>query len=317
MARGITETDVHTAADELVAAGERPTVDRIRAHLGTGSPNTVTRWLETWWRALAPRLQVHDAQLALPEAPAPVSRLAQQLWEHALAAARAEGEQALAQDRLELDAQRRGLEAEESARRAQLRENAALAEQAGQALATAEQRLADLQRTHDLQQAQIRDLGAQRATLEARNERLEAELQAVQQRVAQREESLSAERDAQAQYLRALEDRAHAEIDRARQDAKELRAQWTAVQRGNEALTQQYNEAHTAAAAAQREASVQRGRADALEQQLARLADLPAGLHAALTQIQSTRGRTKSSPTKAPKPPKVKERARRRPKSPV
>lgn len=47
MARGITETDVHTAADELVAAGERPTVDRIRTHLGTGSPNTVTRWLET------------------------------------------------------------------------------------------------------------------------------------------------------------------------------------------------------------------------------------------------------------------------------
>jgi len=37
MARGITESDVHTAADELVARGERPTVERIRAHLGTGS----------------------------------------------------------------------------------------------------------------------------------------------------------------------------------------------------------------------------------------------------------------------------------------
>ncbi|WP_235202835.1 DNA-binding protein [Stenotrophomonas maltophilia] len=30
MARGITESDVHTAADELVAKGERPTVERIR-----------------------------------------------------------------------------------------------------------------------------------------------------------------------------------------------------------------------------------------------------------------------------------------------
>ena len=49
MARGITESDVHTAADEIVDGGERPTVERIRAHLGTGSPNTVTRWLETWW----------------------------------------------------------------------------------------------------------------------------------------------------------------------------------------------------------------------------------------------------------------------------
>lgn len=47
MARGITESDVHAAADQLVAAGERPTIERIRAHLGTGSPNTVLRWLET------------------------------------------------------------------------------------------------------------------------------------------------------------------------------------------------------------------------------------------------------------------------------
>lgn len=38
MARGITELDVHGAADALVAKGERPTVERVRAHLGTGSP---------------------------------------------------------------------------------------------------------------------------------------------------------------------------------------------------------------------------------------------------------------------------------------
>lgn len=29
MARGITESDVHTAADAIVDAGERPTVERI------------------------------------------------------------------------------------------------------------------------------------------------------------------------------------------------------------------------------------------------------------------------------------------------
>lgn len=33
MARGITESDVHTAADELVAGGDRPTVERIRTLL--------------------------------------------------------------------------------------------------------------------------------------------------------------------------------------------------------------------------------------------------------------------------------------------
>lgn len=58
MARGITESDVHAAADELVGKGERPTVERIRAHLGTGSPNTVTRWLETWWKRLGTRLRL-------------------------------------------------------------------------------------------------------------------------------------------------------------------------------------------------------------------------------------------------------------------
>jgi len=60
MARGITETDVHTAADALVVGGERPTVERIRAYLGTGSPNTVVRWLDTWWKGLgatSPRFQ--------------------------------------------------------------------------------------------------------------------------------------------------------------------------------------------------------------------------------------------------------------------
>lgn len=57
MARGITELDVHGAADALVAKGERPTVERVRAHLGTGSPNTVTRCLETWWQSPGSRLQ--------------------------------------------------------------------------------------------------------------------------------------------------------------------------------------------------------------------------------------------------------------------
>ena len=78
MARGITESDVHTAADELVANGERPTVERIRAHLGTGSPNTVTRWLDTWWKNLGVRLQ--SKRPDLKEAPAVLAELAGQWW---------------------------------------------------------------------------------------------------------------------------------------------------------------------------------------------------------------------------------------------
>lgn len=300
MARGITETDVHTAADELVATGERPTVDRIRAHLGTGSPNTVTRWLETWWRGLAPRLHAHRTQQAIPELPAPVSRLAEQLWEQAVGIAHADAEQALAQYRLQVDAQRRDLESREAEWRAQLRDAAAAADQERQALAAAEQRLADLQRANDLQQEQIRDLSGQRASLETRSERLEADLHAAQQRATQREQSLIAERDAQAQHLRALEDRAHSEVDRARQETKDVRSQLAALQRTSDALRQQREDAQAATAAAQREAGVQRGRADTLEQQLAGLGELPAALQATLAQLQPPKPR----PRKADAPSK-------------
>ncbi|MFT3762282.1 MAG: DNA-binding protein [Pseudoxanthomonas sp.] len=60
----IIEFDVHTAADEIVGTGERPTVERIRAHLGTGSPNTVTRWLDSWWRLLGTRLTAQQVRAA-------------------------------------------------------------------------------------------------------------------------------------------------------------------------------------------------------------------------------------------------------------
>ena len=46
MERGITEEDVRGAADAIVGRGERPTIDRIRAELGRGSPNNVNRHLD-------------------------------------------------------------------------------------------------------------------------------------------------------------------------------------------------------------------------------------------------------------------------------
>ena len=125
MARGITESDVHTAADELVGRGERPTVERIRAHLGTGSPNTVTRWLETWWNRLGKRLQPRRPDFE--DAPAVLADLAGQWWELALTHAReaalrefAETERSLATQRETLDAKSRLVADESNALRARL-----------------------------------------------------------------------------------------------------------------------------------------------------------------------------------------------------
>lgn len=56
MPRGVTEQDVFEAADALLARGERPTIERVRQELGSGSPNTINPHLDTWWAALGKRI---------------------------------------------------------------------------------------------------------------------------------------------------------------------------------------------------------------------------------------------------------------------
>ena len=109
MPTGISEIDVHQAADALVAQGVRPTVERIRAHLGTGSPNTVTRWLETWWQRLAGRLQAASPGLEVGDPPANVAALAKQWWEVAVRHAYTVATQALTEAQAELEARSEAL----------------------------------------------------------------------------------------------------------------------------------------------------------------------------------------------------------------
>ena len=65
---GVTRADVFNAADALAMRGARPTVERVRNHLGTGSPNTVTPLLDEWWKAVGPRLAgtVHVVDIGIP-----------------------------------------------------------------------------------------------------------------------------------------------------------------------------------------------------------------------------------------------------------
>lgn len=89
MAKGITQDQVSHAADQLLNAGERPTIERIRALLGTGSPNTVNRYLDDWWGKLGKRLQNQKSNDAMPGLPLEVANLATDLW--GLAVQTAEG----------------------------------------------------------------------------------------------------------------------------------------------------------------------------------------------------------------------------------
>jgi chromosome segregation ATPase len=277
VARGITESDVHAAADALVAQGERPTVERIRAHLGTGSPNTVVRLLDTWWGALGNRLTAQQHKVALPEAPAEVAALAGQLWEQALRVAHTQAGLALQQERQSLAEDRLTLERERASVLEEAQHQRAALVDAREARSLAEARLAEAQRLIDQQADQLADLTRQRDAAHDRGDRLEQEVIAVGTRLEQQKVSAAAEREAQIAHLRATEDRSHAEVDRARQETKEARAQLAAYVREQRAAEQagrrERDEASAHTVAAQREAAAQRARADALEQQLARLSD--------------------------------------------
>jgi uncharacterized coiled-coil protein SlyX len=80
--RGVTQSDVSHAADSLLRAGERPTIDKVRAKIGKGSPNTINPLLDAWWKTLAARLDSGPA--ALHRLPEPIAHIAEALWIQAL-----------------------------------------------------------------------------------------------------------------------------------------------------------------------------------------------------------------------------------------
>ncbi|RDD79731.1 hypothetical protein DVJ77_20870 [Dyella tabacisoli] len=82
MPRGITQEQVSAAANALVSAGDKPTVEKIRQALGTGSPNTVTRMLDTWRGTLAQHLQ---EVIRLPNVPPEAGQAFAEVWRLAVA----------------------------------------------------------------------------------------------------------------------------------------------------------------------------------------------------------------------------------------
>jgi hypothetical protein len=124
-AGGVTSSDVDRAADTLLRAGHRPTIERVRATIGRGSPNTINPLLDAWWSRLAGRLDAGPA--ALHRLPEPVLHAAEGLWLQTLSEARkrAATEQgssrsALAKDRQEMEVRRHVLAIRESELQARL-----------------------------------------------------------------------------------------------------------------------------------------------------------------------------------------------------
>lgn len=288
MAKGITQEQVDVAADALVAAGEKPTVEKIRQALGTGSPNTVTRMLDVWRGALAQRLQ---RVIALPEVPAEAGQAFAEVWRLALTHADTVARAALTEDQNALFAAQTSLTQERKLWEITLAEAQADVADGAAKLAQASAQLGERQALMEQVEAQRVDLLQQRDRLQAQLDQQRAEIDA-----------LRIERGATQEHVRTLEDRAHQHVDQARQEIKALQQRLEREQREHSKvvaqLTSQQEELHAAVRTAEQAAAHETGRVAALE--------------AALGQSRSRSTRAKCTPDKAPSKAKAKPRKDKR-----
>jgi hypothetical protein len=237
--------DVCAAADALLAQGLKPTIERVRRHLGGGSPNTVSALLDEWFARLPTRL-VGLVGGAAPESPAQVDgpplavvQAAEQFWE----VARREADQVQVQ---QSEASRRELELRREAmtqKEADLQQREASFEQArvklDDALAASKQALDALQAQMDRQQ---HDCARQLGEFEAEVRRLRKALdEAVAGKEALREKLTMelgarqrASEEAEERHL-AHERRMLSEIDRERMATNQATADLAKVQKARAA----------------------------------------------------------------------------------
>ena len=106
--RGVGAVDVALAADALLREGLRPTIERIREHLGRGSPNTINPLLDQWWKGLAARLS--GGPEMLERIPTSAFHVLEALWVQLQIAARDRAAVALAGERGETNRNAQNLE---------------------------------------------------------------------------------------------------------------------------------------------------------------------------------------------------------------
>lgn len=278
MPRGITQEQVDQAADAIVATGERPTVEKIRNRLGTGSPNTVTRMLDGWRQGLSERLRQVSL---LPELPDEVGQAMTALWTQALQHARAQAQQELQAEHEALQRATADLDArasEVAAKLAAMQDDVARSSEAAR-LAAAEVK-AQRQLIERLE-SDNQDRAQERERLLAENQTLSAAAAELRNRAQHMEARMAGERERWQQHLNAIEDRSHEQVDRARTDLKATRAELAETRkqhREDQRILQERMTVLTEAlSTAEREASRQRGIAEALTLKLGRSQRTQAG----------------------------------------
>lgn len=225
MARtGVTEEQVHTAADALTLRGERPTIERVRAELGTGSPNTLIRHLDTWWAQLGGRLSAQHVQVAMPDAPTSVAQAASSMWRLALDHARFLAEHALQADREQLATLQTAVASERETAVQDVHKAQQARDEASARATAAEQRVRDLDHWIGELTAQRNLLSAEHAALVTDHGHLTDRLrEANEALVRQAADTLERIKDMETRD-RLAENRWLAEVDRARQELRSSNA---------------------------------------------------------------------------------------------
>jgi len=251
----ISRKDVFQAADELVLAHQKPTIDRVRTRLGRGSPNTIQEHLEVWWTQLGARLRDVPGR-EFPELPERVGLALQKLWNEALDSAhQALGEKVSTREQ-SLDEREAALLAREQQFLEQAQAAIARAAAQDESLALVREQLGAANQRADRLEGSLQARETETERLRIRTDSLEADAAQLRDKLEAAAASHQAERTKLDERHATTEARWLVEIDRARQAAneaakeqerqsKELRAQVTQLQAGREDLKKQLQEARS------------------------------------------------------------------------
>lgn len=269
MPRGISQEQVDSTADALLQAGERPTVEKVRAKLGTGSPNTITRMLDAWRLGLAERLKAVDEFPSLPDE---VGQAMTALWSQAVQHAREHTEQEIQAERDALQQSRTALDARESEQAAILATAQNATQRAEEEARRATVEATALHRLVGRLEAEAKEHATERTRLLAQNDALETTCAQLREEIRAAEAKSARERAEREEYVRTVENRAHAEVDRVRTELKTAHAELASTRKQHQAeiqaLQRTVTELTRSLSVVEREAAHQRGVAEALKLKL-------------------------------------------------
>lgn len=185
MPRGITENDVWAACDTLLVSGSRPTIERVRHHLGRGSPNTVGPHLDTWFKGLGARIQDPGTFASASGMPDPVQAAASNLWEAAQAEARRDIDHRVAEGLAQTEARAQASEVRVQHAEASLQASVLTAQRAQDELTRVAAAFEEALRNHAAEKARVDEVRTALAASHQRIQQLEAELSSQRADAAQ------------------------------------------------------------------------------------------------------------------------------------